>query len=64
MMCSPSRTTASADMFAFGGHPDTFGRTLGAMTTLWMAPWRAWCALTIEAMDPSNHARPDVNPRA
>ena len=64
MTCSPTRNPASADIFAFGGDPDAFGRTVGAMATLWMAPWREWCAVTLEAMDARNHMPPGFSPRA
>lgn len=63
MLCSPARQSASTEMFAFGGHPDAFGRTVGAMTTLWFAPWRAWCAVTIDAMDAGARPAPGVSPR-
>jgi hypothetical protein len=63
MTCSPACNSASTDIFAFGGDPDAIGRTIGAMTTLWMAPWRAWCALALEAMDMRNHPLPGFSPR-
>ena len=63
MTCSPTTTLPSSDIFAFAGDADAVGRTIGAMTTLWMAPWRAWCALTLEAMDARNHGLPGFTPK-
>jgi hypothetical protein len=62
MICAPNRT--AADAFGFAGPDDAFARTVANMTTLWLSPWRAWCALAAEAMDARNHGLPGLNPRA
>jgi hypothetical protein len=64
MTCAPAKKVPSADAFGFGMGDDALARTIANMTTLWLAPWRAWCALGIEAMDVRNHGLPGVSPRA
>lgn len=44
-----------ADAFAFGSQGDAAARTVDAMETLWVAPWRAWWALTLESLDARNY---------
>lgn len=57
MICAPYSATPSpaGDAFSFSGGSGAFGRGFENVTVLWTAPWRAYWALTFEALDPENY---------
>ena len=59
MACMPgprARDAAQSDVFAFSGGEDS-GRQWETLAQLWAAPWKAWWALALEAMNPENYRR-------
>jgi hypothetical protein len=64
MPCAPAPTVRAASVTArprlggawgFGGEP--CDRTLDNLSILWTAPWRAYWAFTMEALNPENYRR-------
>ena len=49
---------ATGDMFAFAPARDGLGRAVANTTTLMTAPWMAFWAVTLEAMNPENYHLP------
>ena len=57
MYWKPGQRNANADVFAFSGDLDATARVWENATAIWAAPWRAYWAVTLEALDPSNYGR-------
>jgi hypothetical protein len=46
---------SDADAFAFSPSQDAMGRTIENTAVMFSAPWRAYWALTLEALDIRNY---------
>jgi hypothetical protein len=62
MVCVPGPaagkpTTVGGDAFAFSPDLDATSRTYANVAALWATPWKAWWAVTLEALEPSNYRR-------
>jgi hypothetical protein len=57
MMASMQGPRSGADMFAFAGGAGEAARIWEAAATMWAAPWRAYWAVALEALDPANYGR-------
>jgi hypothetical protein len=57
MICKPDVRRSGADAFAFSGDMDAAARVWENAAAMWAAPWRAYWAVTLEALDPDNYRR-------
>jgi hypothetical protein len=57
MACNPGSGAGGSDIFAFSGQADAAARVWDTATTMWVAPWRAYWAVALEALDPDNYRR-------